>query len=154
VAALSRVVAAFFRRPDAAFERDERLRPGLVVALWTLVAACVVTGLPGLLMNHVVDPAASVLDSPAQWSSAVLSGSGQIATIKTPFDYLKPSELIATAVCLVLGLGLMRALHPHAAAVRRRLTVIATGSVNDYTAYLAVGLVVVIATLLAVPQWR
>jgi multicomponent Na+:H+ antiporter subunit D len=148
IAALGRVVIAMFAHRDGDFDRDERIRPGLGIALGTLAAACIATGVFGLwMLDHVIAPAATVLSRGAAWSTAVLTGSGHISTTPVLFDYANPGELAATAGCVLVGVILLRWLAPAAGSIRARLTLIATGSVNDYATYLAVGTIVMCLVL-------
>lgn len=55
---------------------------------------------------------------------------------------------MATAGCIVAGLLLLRQVRSRIDTVRRPLVLIATGSVNDYTAYLAIGAVAICAAML------
>ena len=109
----------------------------------TLAGACVATGIAGTVMlRRVVAPAAAVLSHGAEWAGAVLAGHGRVPTVPIPFDYASPAELAATAGTVLIGLMLLWRYGHRAEVLRTRLTAIATGSVNDYTAYLAVGTVV------------
>jgi multicomponent Na+:H+ antiporter subunit D len=144
VAALGRVVVAMFRRARGEPVRDERIRPGMGIALGTLAGACVATGVLGLpMLDRVVAPAAAVLTHGAAWSHAVLAGSGRVPTTPVTFDYLSPVELSVTAGCIAAGLLLVWRYGSRAERALPRLALVATGSVNDYASYLAAGTVAV-----------
>jgi multicomponent Na+:H+ antiporter subunit D len=148
VAALGRVVVAMFRHRREEYVRDERIRPGMAVALGVLAAACLMTGAFGrAILERVVAPSVADLTQGQSWSEAVLAGHGRLTTPVIAFDYVNPLELAATAGCLVLGLLLLLRYGARTGPIRNRLTIVATGSVNDYTAYLAAGTIIVCLAL-------
>jgi multicomponent Na+:H+ antiporter subunit D len=151
VAALARACWLGFYRPrEEEYERLERTPPGMRVSLIVLGLACVGFGvLPGTFVQHVAAPAASILLHPDAYAHAVLAGSGAVPAHTLTFSYAKASELLTTLVEIVLGLLLaaayVRTDEPRPVTWLRRLH---TGSVNDYAAFLAGGLVVASAVLL------
>jgi multicomponent Na+:H+ antiporter subunit D len=152
VAALGRVVVAMFRPGRDRYHRDERMRPGLAIALATLATACVAAGVFGpAILHQVIAPAAADLTQGTVWTTAVLAGHGRLDIPPIAFDYTSLGELTATAGCLIVGVLLLRRFGPQAERIRGRLTLVATGSVNDYTAYLAAG---TIAACTALAIWR
>lgn len=152
VAALARAsYLAFFRRRDEAYERLESRDPAMVVAFGILAAGCVGFGvLPQQVLRHVAVPAAGVLADPARYATGVLTGSASVPTLRVHFDYFAGSEILATVGTLVAGLLLavwyVRGAHePRPVTWLRRLH---TGSVQDYTAYATIGLIVTAGVLL------
>jgi multicomponent Na+:H+ antiporter subunit D len=143
IAALGRAayLAFFRRRPEPYPEELKPLRPGMLAAFSTLSSACVVFGLfPRWILDHVAGPAAAGVLHSSLYASAVLRSGGTIGSVKVPFDYFKPTELVAVAATLAVGglaartylriseprpIGWLRALH--------------NGSVNDYAAYAVFG---------------
>jgi multicomponent Na+:H+ antiporter subunit D len=146
VAALARATwLGFYRRRERPYERMARDRAGMRIGLGLLMAACVAFGvLPGLTVDTVVDPAASVLLHPSTYASAVLSGSGTVARLPVSFDYGKLSDLLVALAEIALGLVLavvyLRVREPRPVTWLRRLH---TGSVNDYAGYALTGLALV-----------
>ena len=148
VAALGRVVVAMFRQRRDEYLRDEHIRPGMAVALGVLAAACLTTGAFGrAILGRIVAPSVPDLTQSQAWAEAVLAGHGSLTTPVIAFDYLNPVELGTTAGCLGLGLLLLWRYGARTATIRNRLSLVATGSVNDYTAYLAAGTVIVCLAL-------
>lgn len=151
VAALGKAAwQAFFRPPQKkAYERDERLRPGMAMALSALGAGCVAFGvLPGLALARVVAPAASGLLHPGLFAKALLAGHGAIGKVAVSFHYFDPVDLLP-------ALAVVGAAWPVGRLVlsgRARRTVSAirsvqTGSVNDYAGYLVIGLIACMAAV-------
>jgi hypothetical protein len=137
---------AMFRPGDP--DRSGPIRPGLFIVLGILGAACVATGAFGTAMlDGVVAPAASVLTHGSAWADAVLSGGGNLPSVAIPFAYLSPAELAATAGSVLIGLLVLWKYGTRAQRLQPGLTAIATGSVNDYTAYLTAGAVAVCLAL-------
>ena len=70
IAALARAAyLAFYRPRGQAYERFDRLHPGMVVALWTIAGASVAFGvLPGWVVSHIGAPAAGSLLHAASYS--------------------------------------------------------------------------------------
>lgn len=151
VAALARACwLGFYRRRAEPYEHLERPRAGLHASVITLGVACIAIGLvPYLVVHRVVGPAASILLDPSGYARAVLGGGGAVRPEHLSFSYGKPSDLIQTAVEVVVGLavaaGYLRIREPRPVSWLRRLH---TGSVNDYAAMLVAGLVLSAAVLL------
>ena len=144
IAALGRAAyLAFYRRRADPYTALEPLRPGMLVAFSTLSGACVVFGLfPRWILDHVAGPAAAGVLHSSLYTHAVLASGGAIGSVRVPFEYFKPTELVAVAATLAVGalaaraylrigeprpIGWLRALH--------------NGSVNDYAAYAVLGVV-------------
>jgi multicomponent Na+:H+ antiporter subunit D len=95
---------------------------------------------PRWILDHVAGPAAAGVLHSSLYASAVLRSGGTIGSVNVPFEYFKPTELVAVAATLAVGglaartylriseprpIGWLRALH--------------NGSVNDYAAYAVCG---------------
>jgi multicomponent Na+:H+ antiporter subunit D len=151
IAAMTRAAyLAFFRRRDEPYDELDRPRPGMLVAFVALSVGCVGFGLiPNLLIDHVAAPAAGSLLDGTTYSSALLQGHGRIAVPTVVFDYFSATELLTVLGTVVAGVGLAawyvrRSTEPWVVSQLRALH---TGSVNDYAALSAAGLVLAIATL-------
>lgn len=149
VAALGRCVVAMLRRRDDGFARDERLRPAMFIALTTLAAGCVASGVAAVpLLDHVAAPAAGALLDPSGYAFAALHGGGPIRGASVEFSWLSPVELLVTAGTLVAAYVLWRAMRGRRdARAFDRIRAVQSGSVNDYLTYLFVGVAAVIAAL-------
>lgn len=151
VAALSRASwLAFFRRREQDYEHLERTPAGMAGVLVALGAACIGVGaIPYVIVQHVATPAASIVLDANGYADAVLHGGGPVLADLIPFSYGKPEDLMLAAVEIVAGLllaaGYLRVREPRPITWLRRLH---TGSVNDYAAFLAGGLVLVAGVLL------
>jgi multicomponent Na+:H+ antiporter subunit D len=152
IAALGRAAyLAFYRpRPDE-YDHLEPLRPGMRATLISLGAACLAFGvLPGLLVDRMAAPAASIVLHPADYAQAVLGGSGAVPASSIGFSYGNVGDLLVTALTVALGIALavtyLRAPEP---APMRRLRAVHTGSVNDYAALATGGLVLGVLVVLA-----
>jgi multicomponent Na+:H+ antiporter subunit D len=145
IAALCRAAyLAFFRRREREYEHLEPTGGGVRFTLIALGTGCVEFGvLPGRVIRWLVAPAASSLLHPARYADAVLTGVGQLPAMPVSFDYGSAQDLAIALGSLALGL-LLAALYLRIAepAPVRWLRAVHTGSVNDYTAYLAGGAVV------------
>ena len=151
VAALARAAwLAFFRRRDEPYEDEQALAPGMVAGLVGLGALCLGFGLAaGPLVSEVAAPAAAGLLDGAAYGAAVLGPpGGPLAVPALHPHFWAASELVPTAVALVLGLALARVV------VRRRepgpvtaLRSLHNGSVNDYAAYAVGGLLLAVTVL-------
>jgi multicomponent Na+:H+ antiporter subunit D len=144
VAALARAAyLGFYRRRSEAYPHIEGQHAGSRISLITLGVACVALGvLPYVVIDRVAGPAASILLQPTAYAEGVLGGGGVVPALKVPFDYGKPSDLVTAAVEIALGLALafwyVRIREPRPITWLRRLH---TGSVNDYAAFAASGIV-------------
>jgi multicomponent Na+:H+ antiporter subunit D len=153
VAALAKAAwQAFFRAPPEEFPRDEQLRPGMLVALGGLIAACVGFGVvPGWVLAHVAAPAAGALEAGARYGRNLLAGRGRLPPSVVQFHYFSAVELAIVAISVVLAVPVFRWANQAGGAARGRLVVVVrsiqTGSVNDYAAYQILGLLVTVATL-------
>ncbi len=149
-AAFIRVLVAFLRPRRGDYDRDERLRPGMVAALAVLGAGCVAFGLlPGPVLGHLMAPAAAALSDGSGYAHAVLSGGGRVTPVRVDFAYLSPRELVGTGLTVAAAVGvwlLARRYGP--GRVVRRLRAVQSGSVNDYAAQLTAGVALVVLTLL------
>jgi multicomponent Na+:H+ antiporter subunit D len=154
VAALGKAAwLAFFRRRSDHYEQFERLKPGMVMALVALGAACVASGVvPEFLLRHVAGPAAGALVGAAAYAGGALGPGAVLAPSPVTFDYFRATELALVAATVVVAVPLAR----WAAGVERDerlqavLQAVQSGSVNDYAAYAVAGLVATIAVL----TWR
>jgi multicomponent Na+:H+ antiporter subunit D len=148
VAALGRAVVALFGHQRGDYARDERLQPGMLTALLLLGGTCVGFGmLSGPLLNNVVGPAAGALRDPDGYAHALLSGGGLVATEPVPFDYVTARELAIVVGTLVLAGGLVPLAGRYGASpIVSRVRAVQTGSVNDYTSYLILGVLVTVAS--------
>ena len=152
VAGLGRATyLAFFRRRDVDYEPMEPLHPGMLGALSALGAGCVAFGaLPGVVLHHVVAPAAAALDHGRSYAAATLSGHGSLKVAEVPFDYVSASGLAVMVLTIALGCVVARWYvrrtdEPRAVTWLRALH---TGSVNDYAAFATAGTVLTVAVLL------
>ncbi len=150
IAALGKAAwLAFFRPRASGREALEPLRPGMVAALASLAACCVVFGvLPRFFLDSVMAPAAASLLHPARYAAGVLTGLARLPVPHLPFDYVSPAELIALVACAAAGAALAWAyLRTREPAPVRVLRAAHTGSVNDYATYAVAGMLAVIAVL-------
>jgi multicomponent Na+:H+ antiporter subunit D len=154
VAALGRAAWTLFSAPTGTPQRTERLRPGMFVALLALGAGCLAFGVlePWLTRSVMAPPAAALLDH-AGYARAALSGGGPIggpsAGWSVSFDYFNPAELLAAFGTVVAAIPVLRFAVRHTEArLVSRVRAVQTGSVNDYVAYQAVGLVLAVGALL------
>ena len=150
IAALGKAAwLAFFRRRATGHGHLAPLRPGMFAGLTSLAGCCVVFGaFPQFFLGTVMAPAASSLLHPARYAAGVLSGAARLPVLQVPFDYVSPGELASVAAVAAAGAaaawGYLRIAEP---APLRALRAAHTGSVNDYAAYAAAGLLAVIAAL-------
>jgi multicomponent Na+:H+ antiporter subunit D len=150
IAALGKAAwLAFFRRREQGYGPLERLRPGMAAGLASLAGCCVAFGvLPRFFLDTVMAPAAASLLHPARYAAGVLSGTARLPVLPVPFGYVSAGELASVAagalVAALVAWGYLRIREP---APVRVLRAAHTGSVNDYAAYAAAGLLVVIAAL-------
>jgi len=146
VAALARAAWLGFYRPRREpYQRMERMKGGMRVALGTLILGCIAFGVvPNPVVANAAAPAASALIHPNTYVNAVLSGSGTLARLPVTFDYGKLSDVLVALVEIALGLVLaviyLRVREPRPVTWLRRLH---TGSVNDYAGYALTGLALV-----------
>jgi multicomponent Na+:H+ antiporter subunit D len=152
VAVLARACyLGFYRRRDEEYEQSETPAAGMRISLIALATGCVAFGVfASALVRRVAGPAASSLLHPQRYASAVLSVGGSLPRPDVTFDYGKTTDLITTAAELVAG-GLVawwvvRRGTPAPIAWLRKLH---TGSVNDYAAMLAAGLVTALVVVAA-----
>ena len=141
---------AFFRRRDDPYEGERPLARGMVAGLVGLGVLCVGFGLAaGPVVSRVAAPAAASLLEHRAYAAAVLDGVRDL-----PVEALHPhfwtfSELGTVVLVLVLGLLIAGVVvrsrtEPRPVTALRALH---SGSVNDYAAYLAGGLVAVVGFL-------
>jgi multicomponent Na+:H+ antiporter subunit D len=156
VAALGKAVLAFFRRRPDSYARDERLRPGMLVALVLLGGACVAFGVsPSLLLDSLIAPAAGALRDATGYAHALLAGGGRVAIDHVPFHYFTGRELATVPATLALALPLIWLARRHArGTIVTRVRSVQTGSVNDYASYLIIGLLVTVASTSLSPLLR
>ena len=158
VAALGKAAwQAFFRaRPPSAgdFARDEKLHPGMVAALVILMAGCVAFGiLPEAVLAHVAAPAAGALANGARYGGNLLAGGlhpgASLPVPAVTFSYFSGVELAIVAVTLLLAAAVFRWAQTadFDGGVVGAVRSVQTGSVNDYAAYLVVGLVLTVVAL-------
>lgn len=152
VAAMARATwLGFYRRRREPYEHLERTPMGMRATLGTLGVACVAVGaVPYLAVRRLVGPAASGLLHPGAYATSVLAGTGSVRREVIEFSYGKVSDLALAGGEIVAGLVLaawyLRVREPRPVGWLRRLH---TGSVNDYAALVAAGLVLAGAVLLA-----
>jgi len=150
IAALGKAAwLAFFGHRERDYRSLEPLRPGMVAGLASLAGCCVAFGvLPQFFLDRVMAPAAASLLHPARYAGGVLSGTAHLPVPHLLFDYVSPAELAGVAASAVIAAvaawGYLRIREP---APVRALRAVHTGSVNDYAAYAATGLLAVIAAL-------
>jgi multicomponent Na+:H+ antiporter subunit D len=150
IAALGKAAwLAFFRRRGRDYGPLEPLRPGMLGGLASLAACCVAFGaLPQFFLGTVMAPAASSLLHPTRYTAGVVSGVARLPALHVPFGYVSTGELASVAAGTVaaaaVAWGYLRVREP---APVRILRAAHTGSVNDYAAYVAAGLLAVIASL-------
>jgi multicomponent Na+:H+ antiporter subunit D len=150
VAALGKAAwQAFFGSPPEEYPHDEQLRPGMLIALVGLIAACVGFGvLPGAVLAHVAAPAAGALLAGAQYGHNLLAVGGRLPAAVVHFHYFSVQELILAFASVVVAFpvsGWARGAGDN--RVVRAVRSVQTGSVNDYASYLVAGLLVVVVTL-------
>lgn len=142
---------AFFRPRSEPYETHEPLRPGMAAGLIGLGGCCLAFGvLPQFFLTHLVQPAAGGLLEAGRYSSAVLSkaGYGTVTAVNTGFQYANLAELgIVAGTVLLAVLGVAAYLRSKEPAPVRLLRAVHNGSANDYAAYAAAGLVVLVAAL-------
>jgi multicomponent Na+:H+ antiporter subunit D len=150
VAALARALFAMFRTRDGDYERDEPLRAGTRTALAVLGTGCVAFGVfAGPILHRAMAPAAAALLDGTAYAHAALHGGGAVAPVSVHFTYLSARELVGTALAVVAAwpIAVWARRHGEATAVKR-FRALASGSVNDYAAYLTIGLLGVAALFL------
>ena len=151
IAALVRAAwLGFYRRRPTPYEHLERARPGMTVVLITLGAGCIGFGvLPGLIITHVVSPAAAALTHPDSYAAGVLTGQASLPTVTIGFSYFTMTDLAITVATIVVGVALaiwyLRKPEPRPITALRNLH---TGSVNDYAAAAAAGIIACTLTAL------
>jgi len=151
VAALGRATyLGFYRRRQQPYEHLAPSHAGMRFSLVALGAGCAAFGaLPGVLIDHVAAPAASILLHPGTFAEGTLKGAAVVPKLTVSFSYTSVSDLIMSAVEIVLGglLALLVVRHgePRPVTWIRRLH---SGSVNDYVAFAVVGMIVYCGALL------
>lgn len=151
VAALGRAAYyAFYRRRDD-YEHLEPLRAGMKITLATLGAGCIAFGvLPGVVVQRVAAPAASVLLHPQSYAQGVLAETVALPREAVSFSYGNGTDWLIAFGTVALGLALAawyaRVREPRPI---RLLRAVHTGSVNDYAAFATAGLVAGILVVLA-----
>lgn len=151
VAAMTRATyLAFFRHREEPYEHVERTKGGMRFSLITLGTACIAIGvMPYVVIRRVIAPAASILLHPQAYAGAVLGGGGAVPDLVLHYSYGKATSLIQTGieigVGIVVGVLYLRIREPAPVTLLRRLH---TGSVNDYAAFLAAGMVLCAFVLL------
>jgi len=150
IAALGRAAWLAFLRPRSEeYERSERLHPGMITGLAGLSVCCFAFGVvPRFVLDRLMAPAAAGLLHAADYSRAVLSGSGRLPETTIPFNYTDTLELVVTIVSILIAAAVatiyLRVKEP---APIRLLRAAHTGSVNDYAGYAAAGAIILIAAL-------
>lgn len=151
VAALGRATyLGFYRRRSRPYEHLETSRFGMRFSLITLGLGCALFGaLPGVFVKHIAAPAAAILLHPSTYAKGVLSGSAGVPHLCVQFSYGNVTDLALAFGEVALGLAVaacyIRAGEPRPVTMLRRLH---TGSVNDYAAFAAAGIVLVSFVLL------
>ncbi|MEA2300026.1 MAG: hypothetical protein QOE44_561 [Solirubrobacteraceae bacterium] len=150
VAALGRAAyLAFFRRRDAPYEELQPQRPGMIVAFVALGAACLAAGVfPNWILDQVAAPAAASLLHGQVYANGVLTGHVVLPHLAVSFDYFRPGELLTVAATALAGVllaaGYLRIAEPRPIRLLRALH---TGSVNDYAAFAAAGILCAVVVL-------
>jgi multicomponent Na+:H+ antiporter subunit D len=152
VAALGRAAyLGFYRRRTHEYEHLESTRPGMRISLGLLSVGCVAFGaLAGPFVQRIAGPAAAGLLDPERYAAAALGGSVAFADSHMRFEYLHMSMILTIAAELILGTAVL-ALTVQERGVQRIvawLRRVHTGSINDYAAFAAVGMIVVVSTVL------
>jgi multicomponent Na+:H+ antiporter subunit D len=154
VAALSRAAyLAFFRRRSEELPDRTPFHPGMVAAMGILGTGCVAFGIfPYAVLHHIVEPATGgLLAGPAYANGLLTQGGARLPVPAVSFSYFSASglgvALGSAAAGLLLAAGYVR-LSREPAPVRW-LRALHTGSVNDYAAYLTVGAIITVGTLLS-----
>jgi multicomponent Na+:H+ antiporter subunit D len=150
IAALGRAAwEAFWAAPSHQFPRQERLRPGMVLALGALIVGCLGFGIvPAAVLAHVAAPAAGGLLAGARYGRNLLAGGGTLPIAQVRFTYVGPLELATVAVTVAAAVPLARGARRLAdTSAVRRLRAVQTGSVNDYATYLVAGLLLTVCVL-------
>lgn len=152
VAALARAAyLGFYRRRPEPYERLEPPKAGMKISLTVLALGCVAFGvLAEPFVGTIAAPAAATLLHPAHYATALLSSGGAVPMLDVHFEYVEASTLITTIIEIVVGLGIaalvVRTGPPRWLGWLRRLH---TGSVNDYAAFSALGLLISAVVLFA-----
>ena len=148
VAALGKTVLALFRRQRNEYARDERLHPGMLVAVLLLGGACLGIGIfPEWLLDHILAPASSALRDAPGYAHALLSGGGRTGSERVPYHYLDAFELVLVPATLAAAVPLVwLAGRLSNSRIAGRVRSVQTGSVNDYASYLIIGLLITIAS--------
>lgn len=154
VAALTRAAyLAFFRRRKEEWTDLAPLHPGMVSSWAVLGAGCIAFGVfPYQVLRHIAEPAAGSLLSAQTYANGLLSGDGAHLPIpKVSFSYFSGADLGTALGTVAAGLILAwwyvrRAAEPRPVTWLRALH---NGSVNDYVAYLSLGGIATVLTLLA-----
>ena len=152
IAALGRAAyLTFYRRRPEPYEHLEALRPGMRVTLLALGAGCVAFGvLPGAVVNNMAAPAASVVLHPAAYAQGVLAATADVPREPVSFSYGNWPDLLVTLLTAALGFALAaRQIRAPMPRVIRYLRAVHTGSVNDYAAFAAAGLLIGAVVVLA-----
>jgi multicomponent Na+:H+ antiporter subunit D len=145
VAALARAAyLGFYRRRPEPYERLEPPKLGMKISLSVLALGCVAFGvLAEPFVGSIAAPAAATLLHPEHYAAAVLSTGGKLPVVDVHFDYVDPKTLVTTiveiAVGLLIAVVVIRLGPPRWLGWLRRLH---TGSVNDYAAFSALGLLI------------
>jgi multicomponent Na+:H+ antiporter subunit D len=153
VAALARAAyLAFFSRRQEDLPQQKRMHPGMAGAAGLLGVGCVAFGIfPYTVLHRIVEPAAGGLLASSSYANGLLtSGSTSLPVPAVNFDYFSPSGW-ATALGTVAAGLLLAAWYVRRASEPKPVTwlrALHTGSVNDYTAYLAVGGIITVSALL------
>jgi multicomponent Na+:H+ antiporter subunit D len=116
----------------------------MVSSFVVLAGGCVAFGaLPGLVLDHVVRPAASSLTAGGAYARAVLHFGGRLPVPEATFHYLDPMQLLVIGGTIGLGLPLAAWVVRHPGPrLLRPLQALHTGGVNDYATYAVLGTVV------------
>jgi multicomponent Na+:H+ antiporter subunit D len=150
IAALGRAAwLVFLRRREGDYEREEKLRPGMLTGLVGLGGFYVLFGvLPQHVLDQFMAPAAGSMLNAAAYSQIVMAGSGTLPKLSVPFGYGDVAELVITAFSLVLAALTACAYLRHREPTAVRLLRAAhNGSANDYVAYAVAGMVALVAAL-------
>jgi multicomponent Na+:H+ antiporter subunit D len=154
VAALSRAAyLAFFRRREEKLPDHNPLHPGMVTTMAILSGGCLVFGIfPFTVLHRIAEPAAGSLLAASAYTNGLLAQSGSKLPIPAVhFSYFSPSGFgtalgTAAAGLLLAAWYIRRSAEPKPISLLRALH---NGSVNDYVAYLAIGSIITVSSLLA-----
>ena len=121
----------------------------MLISLVLLASGCIAFGLfPDEILRHVAQPAAGALLHPPAYARGVLASGGTVPASVVTFDYFSWTEFVVVAgTCLgAVPVAVAGLRHRDWSGVQL-IGRVQSGSVNDYAAYLVVGLLVSVAVV-------